>query len=82
MFGKDAAFRAVIILCITPFFLSFFMTPDAPLTACWAGTLFFLERALLGKSRSAFWGIGLCVGLGMLSKYTICLLGLGAGQRF
>ena len=27
------------------------MTPDAPLVACWAGALYFLERALIGEYR-------------------------------
>ena len=50
------------------------MTPDAPLTAAWGGALYFLERALIGNRRAAWWGVGVCVGLGMLSKYTIALL--------
>lgn len=51
------------------------MTPDAPLVACWAGALYFLERAMLGERRLAWWGVGVFVGFGMLSKYTIALLG-------
>ena len=50
------------------------MTPDAPLTAAWGGALYFLERALIGNRRTPWWGVGVCVGLGMLSKYTIALL--------
>jgi dolichol-phosphate mannosyltransferase len=77
MFGKSAAFRAVLLLAALPLFVvfGFFMTPDAPLIACWAGAIYFLERALLGERRCAWWGAGVCLGLGMLSKYTIALLG-------
>jgi len=45
------------------------------LTAAWAGALYFLERAMRAESRRAWWGLGICMGLGMLSKYTIALLG-------
>ena len=77
LFGKSAAFRAVLLLAALPLFVAFgfFMTPDAPLIACWAGAIYFLERALLGERRRAWWGAGVCLGLGMLSKYTIALLG-------
>lgn len=77
LFGKSAAFLAVLLLSVLPFFFAtgLLMTPDAPLTAAWAGALYFLERALLGERRAAWWGVGVCVGLGMLSKYTIALLG-------
>lgn len=50
------------------------MTPDAPLTACWAGAFYFIERALIGEKHKAWWGVGICIGLGLLSKYTIVLL--------
>jgi len=50
------------------------MFPDSPMMACWAGALFFLERVLIGNKRTAWYGVGICLGLGMLSKYTIALL--------
>ena len=77
MFGKSAAMRTVLLLSALPFFFSvgFLMTPDAPLTACWAGTLYFLQRVLLGGHARSWFGVGLCIGLGMLSKYSIALLG-------
>ena len=77
LFGKDCAMRAVLLSIILPFFVCFFMIPDVPLMACWAAALYFLERALLAKSRKAWLGFGVAMGLGMLSKYTICLLGFG-----
>ena len=80
LFDKSTAFRALLLFAVLPFFfgVGFVMTPDAPLVACWAGTLYFLERALIGERRSAWWGVGICAGLGMLSKYTISLLGPAA----
>lgn len=76
LYGKTPAFIALMLFCILPFFFvtGLVMTPDAPLTAAWSGGLYFLERALIGERRNAWLGVGLCVGLGMLSKYTIALL--------
>jgi dolichol-phosphate mannosyltransferase len=77
LYGKTAAFVAVMMFCTLPFFFAtgLLMTPDAPLTAAWAGALYFLERALIGERREAWLCVGLCMGFGMLSKYTIALLG-------
>jgi len=77
MFDKSAAMRTVLLLAILPFFFSigFFITPDAPMTACWAGTIYFLQRVLLGGHAKSWWGVGLMLGLGMLSKYSIAVLG-------
>ena len=79
LYDRPAAFRTLLLLAVLPIYfgLGFFMTPDAPLFAAWTGCLYFLERALIAKSRQAWWGVGLCMGVGMLSKYTIALLGLG-----
>jgi dolichol-phosphate mannosyltransferase len=79
LYDRPAAFRTILLLAVLPIYfgLGFFMTPDAPLYAAWTGCLYFLERALVGQNRRAWLGVGICVGLGMLSKYTIALLGLG-----
>jgi dolichol-phosphate mannosyltransferase len=76
LYGKTAAFIAVLLFSTLPFFFAtgLLMTPDAPLTAAWAGTLYYLERALIAERRVAWLGVGICMGLGMLSKYTIALL--------
>lgn len=77
LFDRSAARNAVLLVSVLPFFFmtGFMMTPDAPLTACWAGMLYFLARALLQGRATAWTGVGVCLGLGMLSKYTIALLG-------
>jgi dolichol-phosphate mannosyltransferase len=79
LYDRPVAFRTILLLAVLPIYfgLGFFMTPDAPLYAAWAGCLYFLERALIAQNRRAWWGVGLCLGLGMLSKYTAALLGLG-----
>lgn len=76
---RPAAFRSVLLLAVLPIYfgIGFFITPDSPLYAAWAGCLYFLERALIADDRRAWYGAGLCVGLGMLAKYTIALLGPG-----
>lgn len=76
LYGKPTAIVCALLIAVLPFYFStgFLMMPDAPLTAAWAATLFFLERALLGEKRSAWLGVGLSLGLGLLSKYTILLL--------
>ena len=76
LFGAASALTALLLMQLLPFcFCSgFLMTPDAPLTAAWAATLFFLERALIAGRVAAWWGAGISVGLGLVSKYTIAML--------
>ena len=77
LFAKSSALVAVLLAQVLPFFFSvgFLMTPDAPLVASWSGALFFAERALINERREAWWGMGALIGLGMISKYSIGLLG-------
>lgn len=77
MFGAPSGLVAVVLGQTLPFFFlsGFMMTPDAPLTAAWAGAFYYLHRALIGNHARAWWGAGVCLGLGLLSKYTIVLLG-------
>ena len=77
LFGAAAALAALLLTQALPyFFLSgFLMTPDAPLVAAWAASLYFLERALIGNQARAWWFAGISLGLGMISKYSIALLG-------
>jgi dolichol-phosphate mannosyltransferase len=76
LFDKAAARLVIPLLAILPIYMSvgFLMTPDAPFYVTWAGCLFFLERALLASKSRAWWGVGVCLGLGLLSKYTMGLL--------
>ena len=76
LFDEAAALVALVLMQGLPFFFfsGILMTPDAPLTAAWAALLYFLERALIAGRASAWWGAGLSLGLGMLSKYTIVMV--------
>lgn len=80
LYDKSTAMRAVLLFAILP--LSFasgtLMTPDAPLVAAWAATLYYMERALIAGRHSAWLGMGITFGLGLLSKYTLGLLGMTA----
>lgn len=69
---------ALMLACILPFYFiqSIFITPDAPLMMCWAASLYYLYRALILEKITAWYWAGFWIGLGMLSKYTIVLLGL------
>jgi dolichol-phosphate mannosyltransferase len=80
LFGAAAALAALLLVQALPFFFlsGLLMTPDAPLVAAWAASLYFLERALIGNQSRAWWFAGICLGIGMISKYTIALLGLVA----
>ncbi len=77
--NRPAAFRSVLLFAVLPIYFGagFFITPDAPLYAAWAASLYYLERALIAGERRAWLGVGISLGLGMLAKYTIGLLGLG-----
>jgi len=78
LFGEASALAALLLAQALPyFFLSgFLMTPDAPMVAAWAASLYFLERALIANQSRAWWLAGMCLGLGMISKYSIAMLAL------
>jgi len=78
---RPAALVAAAFALLTPygFFIAGFMiSPDAPLAAAWGACLYFLHRALVGDERRAWYGVGVALGLGLLSKYTIAILGPAA----
>ena len=83
LYDKSTAFRTLLLMQLLPIFfmVGLVATPDAPLVACWSGMLYFLHRALLHQKASAWLAVGLMFGLGLLSKYTIGLLGI-AGLVF
>jgi dolichol-phosphate mannosyltransferase len=76
LFGETTALAALLLAQTLPFFFlsGLLMTPDAPLTAAWAASLYFLERALVAGRSGAWWRVGLSMGIGMISKYSIGLL--------
>jgi len=74
---QETALQSAFIMAVVPGFFMFglFMTPDAPLIACWSGSLFYLRRALVDLDRRSWIGAGIFLGLGLTSKYSIALLG-------
>ena len=78
MVERPAALVAAAFAALTPygFFIAGFMiSPDAPLAAAWGACLYFLHRALVGNEHRAWYGVGIALGLGLLAKYTIAILG-------
>jgi len=76
MAGKGSGKVTVLLLAILPIYMSagFLMTPDAPFYLCWSGGLFFLSRAIFNGRPGAWYGAGIFLGLGLLSKYTMGLI--------
>jgi len=76
LFDAPSALLAMVLSQVLPFFFAagMVMTPDTPLVAAWAAELYFLERALVAGRSGAWWGVGLAMGIGLLSKYSIGLL--------
>jgi dolichol-phosphate mannosyltransferase len=76
LFGEASALAALVLAQILPFFFlsGLLMTPDAGLTAAWAASLYYLERALVAGRPSAWWRVGVSIGIGVISKYSIGLL--------
>jgi dolichol-phosphate mannosyltransferase len=76
MLGKGIGRPVLILLAILPIYMSigFMMTPDAPYYVCWAGALYYLKRAIFDDRIAAWYGTGICLGLGLLSKYTMGLI--------
>lgn len=77
---KRSGVYAIFLLAIMPFFFfqSIIITPDVPLITAWSACLYFLYRALVLEKAQAWYYAGLCLGLGLLSKYTIGLIVLPA----
>jgi dolichol-phosphate mannosyltransferase len=77
IFDRSAAYRALMLVAVLPAYFSFgfFMSPDAPVTACWAAAIYFMYQVVIKEKPRAWLGVGIALGLGMSSKYTIALLG-------
>jgi len=75
--GQTSAVLACAFALLLPYFFlgaGFLITPDAPLSLAWVMALYFFYRALVNNEARAWYGVGLAMGIGMLSKYTIALL--------
>ncbi len=76
MGGRTAGLVCVLAVAVVPFFTvsGILMTPDAPMIVAWVAALYYFKRALIDDQPWAFLGLGLAMGLGLLTKYTIALL--------
>ena len=79
IFARTAAWGSVLLVSVLPLYFGtgFVITPDSTLHAAWAGFIYYLHRSLVRGAAKAWLGVGLCLGIGLLSKYTIVLLGPG-----
>jgi 4-amino-4-deoxy-L-arabinose transferase-like glycosyltransferase len=75
--GPAFAWGYVLLLNLTLTFpgAAMIQTPDTPLFACWMAALYFGARVVARGEARAWYGMGASLGLGMLSKYTMVLLG-------
>ncbi len=79
VFSRTAALGSVLLISILPLYFGtgLIITPDAPLHAAWAALIYFLYCGLVQGRASAWLGVGISLGVGMVSKYTIVLLAPG-----
>ena len=75
--NEASAYWSLVLLAVLPAYFSFgwFMSPDAPLTACWAAAIYYFHQVIVKGNTKAWYGIGIALGAGLISKYTIALLG-------
>jgi dolichol-phosphate mannosyltransferase len=74
--GRSTGKVVLLLLASLLIYMSvgFLMTPDAPFYVCWASTLYFLAKAVTKGEARAWYGAGVSLGLGLLSKYTMGLI--------
>ncbi|MBE9568456.1 MAG: glycosyltransferase family 39 protein, partial [Proteobacteria bacterium] len=74
---QSSAILASAFAMLLPYFFmgtGFLIAPDSPLSMAWVMALYFFYLALVDDEPRAWYGVGLAMGIGMLSKYTISLL--------
>ncbi|WP_131777994.1 glycosyltransferase family 39 protein [Legionella bozemanae] len=74
---RGAGLYAVLLLSLMPFYFiqSTLITPDQPVLLCWSAALYYFYRIFIFDESKSWYKAGVWLGLGMLSKYTIVLLG-------
>lgn len=75
LFGRRVAFASLFPSALTPLALAggLVATYDPLVVLYWAASLYFACRVLIFSSRSAWLGLGVAFGLGLLSKHTMAL---------
>ena len=78
MFDKTSAYIAAFLVSVLPFTVAtgFLATTDAPQMLFWSACLYFIAKIITRESAYAWIGLGVCIGLGMLAKYSLALLAM------
>jgi dolichol-phosphate mannosyltransferase len=79
IFNRTSAWGSVLLVTLLPLYFGtgFVITPDSTLHAAWAAFIYYLYQSLIRADSKAWLGVGISLGIGLLSKYTIVLLGPG-----
>jgi len=74
--SHKAAFYTVLVFEVMPIFFAggMFMTIDPPFILCWLCSLFLIFKGIKYGDRKYWVLLGLCTGVGFLTKYTMFLI--------
>ena len=78
IFGRTGATIAAALALQAPYVMGagFFMSPDALLGLTWIMAVYYLYEILVEEQPDRWVRLGITVGVGLLSKYTVVLLGI------
>jgi dolichol-phosphate mannosyltransferase len=78
VFDKTSAYISLLLTSIIPFtaLTGFLATTDALQVTLWAASLYFIAKIVFKHSSISWISLGICIGLGMLSKYSMALVAL------
>jgi dolichol-phosphate mannosyltransferase len=78
LFDKTSAYISLLLTSTIPFTVAtgFLSTTDALQVTLWAACLYFIAKIVLKNSSISWISLGVCIGLGMLSKYSMALIAL------
>ena len=78
LFDKTSAYISLLLTSTIPFAVAtgFLATTDALQVTLWAACLYFIAKIVLKNSSVSWISLGICIGLGMLSRYSMALIAL------
>lgn len=78
LFDKTSAYISLLLTSTIPFTAAtgFLSTTDALQITLWAACLYFIAKIVFKNSSASWISLGLCIGIGMLSKYSMALIAL------
>ncbi len=78
LFDKTSAYISLLLTSTIPFTVAtgFLSTTDALQVTLWAACLYFIAKIVFKNSSVSWISLGVCIGLGMLSKYSMALIAL------